>query len=85
MSAYSNGHSQAGWPTLHAPILLLFLPSIAGKQALLFSMIACWRNQATFFAIQTLGELPLSVGLLPGTMMLKLINLAIAAILYASV
>lgn len=80
----------------HAPALVGW-HAIPVKQALFFSMVACWRNKAAFllyglcwaaafFAIQTLGELLLGAGLSPGTatMVLTPINLAMAAILYAS-
>ncbi|WGQ34261.1 BPSS1780 family membrane protein [Alcaligenes faecalis] len=80
----------------HAPALVGW-HAIPVKQALFFSMVACWRNKAAFllyglcwaaafFAIQTLGELLLGAGLSPGTATLVLtpINLAVAAILYAS-
>lgn len=80
----------------HAPALVGW-HAIPVKQALFFSMVACWRNKAAFllyglcwaaafFTIQTLGELLLGAGLSPGTATLVLtpINLAMAAILYAS-
>ena len=80
----------------HAPALVGW-HAIPVKQALFFSMVACWRNKAAFllyglcwaaafFATQTLGELLLGAGLSPGTatMVLTPINLAMAAILYAS-
>lgn len=80
----------------HAPALVGW-HAIPVKQALFFSMVACWRNKAAFllyglcwaaafFTIQTLGELLLGTGLSPGTATLVLtpINLAMAAILYAS-
>ncbi|GHC36934.1 hypothetical protein GCM10010096_02890 [Alcaligenes pakistanensis] len=80
----------------HAPALVGW-HAVPVKQALFFSMIACWRNKAAFllyglcwagafFAIQTLGELLLGAGLSPSTatMVLTPINLAMAAILYAS-
>lgn len=80
----------------HAPALVGW-HAIPIKQALFFSMVACWRNKAAFllyglcwaaafYGIQTLGGLLLGAGLSPSTATLVLtpLNLAMAAVLYAS-
>jgi len=80
----------------HAPALVGW-HAVPIKQALFFSMVACWRNKAAFllyglcwaaafYGLQALGQLMLGAGLSPGTLTVLLtpVNLAIAAVLYAS-
>lgn len=80
----------------HAPALVGW-HAVPIKQALFFSMVACWRNKAAFvlyglcwaaafYGIQTAGQLLLGTGMSASTITLLLtpVNLAIAAILYAS-
>ncbi|HRL21693.1 BPSS1780 family membrane protein [Alcaligenes sp. SDU_A2] len=80
----------------HAPALVGW-HAVPIKQALFFSMIACWRNKAAFllyglcwaaafYGIQTLGQLMMGAGLGASviTVVLTPLNLAIAAVLYAS-
>lgn len=80
----------------HAPALVGW-HAVPIKQALFFSMVACWRNKAAFvlyglcwaaafYGIQTVGQLLLGAGMSASaiTLLLTPVNLAIAAILYAS-
>jgi hypothetical protein len=80
----------------HAPALIGW-HGIPMKQALFFSMVACWRNKwafllyglswaAIFFAVQMAASLLIVVGLPPEIVQLLLtpLNIAVAAVLYAS-
>lgn len=80
----------------HAPALIGW-HGVPMKQALFFSMVACWRNKwafllygiswaAIFFGMQMLGVFITMLGISPATMQLLMtpLNIAIAAVLYAS-
>lgn len=80
----------------HAPALIGW-HGIPMKQALFFSMVACWRNKwafllyglswaAIFFAVQMAATLLMVLGLSAGVMQLLMtpVNIAVAAVLYAS-
>lgn len=80
----------------HAPALIGW-HKVPMKQALFFSMVACWRNKwafilygiswaAIFFAVQMAGVFLTILGLAPGIVQLLMtpVNIAIAAVLYAS-
>ncbi|HLT99317.1 MAG TPA: BPSS1780 family membrane protein [Burkholderiaceae bacterium] len=80
----------------HAPALIGW-HGIPMKQALFFSMVACWRNKwafllyglswvAIFFAVQMAATLLMVLGLSPDMVQLLMtpVNIAVAAVLYAS-
>lgn len=80
----------------HAPALIGW-HGVPMKQALFFSMVACWRNKwafllygiswgAIFFAVQMAGVLLTLIGLSPAVVQLLMtpVNIAVAAVLYAS-
>lgn len=80
----------------HAPALIGW-HNIQTRQAMFYSMVACWRNKlpflaygagwaAMFFALQMLGSLTIAMGFSPAATQLLMtpLNLALAAILYCS-
>lgn len=80
----------------HAPALIGW-HGVPMKQALFFSMVACWRNKwafllyglswvAIFFAVQMAATLLMVLGLSPDMVQLLMtpVNIAVAAVLYAS-
>ena len=80
----------------HAPALIGW-HKVPMKQALFYSMVACWRNKwafmlygiswaAIFFGVQMAGVFLTILGLSPGIVQLLMtpVNIAIAAVLYAS-
>lgn len=80
----------------HAPALIGW-HDVPMKRALFYSMVACWRNKwafllygiswgAIFFAVQMAGTLLVVLGISPAVMQLLMtpVNIAVAAVLYAS-
>lgn len=80
----------------HAPALIGW-HNIQTRQAMFYSMVACWRNKlpflaygagwaALFFALQMLGTMLISMGFSPAATQLLMtpLNLALAAVLYCS-
>ena len=80
----------------HAPALIGW-HGIPMKRALFYSMVACWRNKwafllygiswaAIFFAVQMAGTLLVVMGVSAAAMQLLMtpVNIAVAAVLYAS-
>lgn len=80
----------------HAPALIGW-HGVPMSQALFFSMVACWRNKwafllygiswaAIFFAVQMTGALLSMIGFPPTLLQLLMtpVNIAVAAVLYAS-
>lgn len=80
----------------HAPALIGW-HGIPMSQALFFSMVACWRNKwafllyglswaAVFFGVQMIGVLLTTLGISPAFVQLLMtpVNIAVAAVLYAS-
>lgn len=80
----------------HAPALIGW-HRIETRQAMFYSMVACWRNKfpflaygagwaALFFALHMLGSMLLSMGFSPTATQLLMtpLNLALAAVLYCS-
>jgi len=80
----------------HAPALIGW-HGVPMGQALFFSMVACWRNKwafllygiswgAIFIAVQLVGAFFTMIGISPAVVQLLLtpVNIAVAAVLYAS-
>ena len=80
----------------HAPALIGW-HGVPMKRALFYSMVACWRNKwafllygiswaAIFFAVQMAGTLLVVLGISASAMQLLMtpVNIAVAAVLYAS-
>jgi hypothetical protein len=80
----------------HAPALIGW-HKIQMRQALFFSMVACWRNKlpflaygaswaAIFFAVQMAGTFVSAMGVSPSAVQILLtpVNIVVAAVLYCS-